>query len=210
VKARFLYRAWKARFRGERGEIRALLDRLAPGDAAVDVGANKGAYLYWMRRAVGPGGSVIAFEPQPGLARYLEDMRARMAWDNVSIRDCALSDSSGRRVLHVPGWENSPGASLEALEPAGVAGNAERDREVAVDTLDRQLEDAERPRIALVKVDVEEGVVTGFGVAELFQRPEFDARNAWKLSMEVIDAGTRVPNDRNAVHLRALRVTCAV
>ena len=116
MKARFLYRAWKARFRGERGEIRALLERLAPGDAAVDVGANKGAYLYWMRRAVGPGGSVIAFEPQPGLARYLEDVRARMAWQNVSIRDCALSDSSGRRVLHVPGWENSPGASLEALE----------------------------------------------------------------------------------------------
>jgi len=166
VKARFLYRAWKARFRGERGEIRALLDRLAPGDAAVDVGANKGAYLYWMRRAVGPGGSVIAFEPQPGLARYLEDMRARMAWDNVSIRDCALSDSSGRRVLHVPGWENSPGASLEALEPAGVAGNAERDREVAVDTLDRQLEDAERPRIALVKVDVEGHELAVFRGAE--------------------------------------------
>ena len=166
MKARFLYRAWKARFRGERGEICALLDRLAPGDAAVDVGANKGAYLYWMRRAVGPGGSVIAFEPQPGLARYLEDMRARMAWDNVSIRDCALSDSSGRRVLHVPGWENSPGASLEALEPAGVAGNAERDREVAVDTLDRQLEDAERPRIALVKVDVEGHELAVFRGAE--------------------------------------------
>ena len=166
MKARFLYRAFNARFRGERGEIRALLDRLAPGDAAVDVGANKGAYLYWMRRAVGPGGSVIAFEPQPGLARYLENMRARMAWDNVSIRDCALSDSSGRRVLHVPGWENSPGASLEALEPAGVAGNAERDREVAVDTLDRQLEDAERPRIALVKVDVEGHELAVFRGAE--------------------------------------------
>src|SRR4029077_4365807 len=62
----------------------------------------------------------------------------------------------------------------------------------------------------VVKVDVEEGVVTGFGVAELFQRPEFDVCDAWKLPMEVIDAGTRVPNDRNAVHLRALRVTCAV
>ena len=166
MKARFLYRAWKARFRGERGEIRALLDRLAPGDAAVDVGANKGAYLYWMRRAVGPGGSVIAFEPQPGLARYLEDMRARMAWDNVSIRDCALSDSSGRRVLHVPGWENSPGASLEPLAPAGMAGNAERDREVAVDTLDRQLENAGRPRIALVKVDVEGHELAVFRGAE--------------------------------------------
>jgi len=92
-------------------------------------------------------------------------MRARMAWDNVSIRDCALSDSTGRRVLHVPGWENSPGASLEALEP-GAAANAERDREVAVDTLDRQLENAGRPRIALVKVDVEGHELAVFRGAE--------------------------------------------
>jgi FkbM family methyltransferase len=112
----------------------------------VDVGANKGAYLYWMRRAVGPRGEVYAFEPQPGLARYLESARAGMGWDNVSIREVALSDSAGRRALHVPGRENSPGASLEA----GVGGNA---REVDVDTLDRQLEGA--GAIRLVKVDVE-------------------------------------------------------
>jgi FkbM family methyltransferase len=146
VKARFLYRAWKARFRGERGEIRALRGLLAPGDAAVDVGANKGAYLYWMRREVGPGGRVYAFEPQPGLARYLESVRQGMDWENVSVREVALSDSAGRKALHVPGWENSPGASLEEA----VGGTA---REVDVDTLDRQLEQA--GRIALVKVDVE-------------------------------------------------------
>ena len=152
MKARFLYRAWKARLRGERGELRAVLGRLAPGDRAVDVGANKGAYLYWMRRAVGSGGSVYAFEPQPGLARYLEAARKRMRWENVVVREVALSDSAGRRVLHVPGWENSPGASLEAHEVAASdAGSTAR--EVETDTLDHQLEGA--GRIALIKVDVE-------------------------------------------------------
>jgi FkbM family methyltransferase len=146
VKARFVYRAWKARLRGERGEVRAVLSRLRPGDRAVDVGANKGAYLYWMRRAVGPAGAVYAFEPQPGLARYLEAARERMGWGNVSVREVALSDAPGRGTLHVPGWENSPGASLEP-EAGGTP------REVAVDTLDRQLEPA--GRIALVKIDVE-------------------------------------------------------
>ncbi|MET0619006.1 MAG: FkbM family methyltransferase [Thermoanaerobaculia bacterium] len=159
MKARFLYRGWKARFRGERGEIRALLERLAPGDAAVDVGANKGAYLYWMRRAVGPGGSVIAFEPQAGLARYLENVRTCLGWENVSVREVALSDSAGRKSLHVPGWENSPGASLEIA----VGGNA---REVDVDTLDHQLEGAGLPRIALVKVDVEGHELAVFRGAE--------------------------------------------
>ncbi len=161
MSARFLYRAWKARFRGERGEIRALLARLGPGDAAVDVGANKGAYLYWMRRAVGPGGSIFAFEPQPGLARYLESVRRGMQWENVSVRECALSDTSGRRVLHVPGWENSPGASLEA---AAAAEAGTRDREVEVDTLDRQLEGTER--IRFIKVDVEGHELAVFRGAE--------------------------------------------
>jgi len=149
VKARFLYRALKARHRDQGAEIRALLGGLCAGDVAVDVGANKGAYLYWMRRAVGPAGRVFAFEPQPGLARYLEAVRARMGWDNVFVRELALSDSAGARVLHVPGFENSPGASLEDA----AAAPAVRDREVACDTLDHQLEGA--GRVAFVKVDVE-------------------------------------------------------
>ena len=146
MKTRFLYRAWKARLRGERGEVQALLSRLGPGDRAVDVGANKGAYLYWMRRAVGPAGAVYAFEPQPGLARYLEAARQCMGWENVSVREVALSDSAGRKALHVPGWEGSPGASLEAA----VGGRA---REVEVDTLDHQLEG--EGAVRLVKIDVE-------------------------------------------------------
>ncbi len=149
MKARFLYRAAKARFRGERAEIRALRGALAEGDTAVDVGANKGAYLYWMRRAVGATGSVVAFEPQPGLAHYLEAVAARMRWNNVDVRECALSDASGRRVLRVPGWIGSPGASLEPK----VEGGQGRDVEVAIDTLDRQIAGA--ARVALVKVDVE-------------------------------------------------------
>ena len=130
VKPRFLYRAMKARFRDQGAEIRALLRELSPGDVAVDVGANKGAYLYWMRRAVGPEGSVFAFEPQPGLARYLEAVSARMRWRNVVVRECALSDAAGQRTLHVPGWENSPGASLEQAVAAspGVAGPRGRGR----------------------------------------------------------------------------------
>ena len=149
MKARFLYRAMKARFRDQGAEIRAVLRELSPGDVAVDVGANKGAYLYWMRRAVGPGGSVFAFEPQPGLARYLESISARMRWRNVVVRECALSDSAGPRILNVPGWENSPGASLEEA----AASPGARAREVAADTLDRQLEGA--GPIAFLKVDVE-------------------------------------------------------
>lgn len=65
---RWLFRAWRYRYRLERREITLLLQQLRPGDWAVDVGAHKGAYTYWMQRAAGATGQVFALEPQPLLA----------------------------------------------------------------------------------------------------------------------------------------------
>ena len=123
---------------------------LSPGDCAVDVGANKGSYTFWMRRAVGATGRVHAFEPQPELAAYLRGACRSMRWDNVEIHEAAASDHAGRASLRVPGPRPSPGASLE---PGAVA--AAGSREVACDTI--RLDDALAggARIALVKVDVE-------------------------------------------------------
>ena len=150
TRARFLYRAFKARYRGERREIAAALSALEEGDVAVDVGANKGAYLYWLRRTVGPTGRVFAYEPQQRLALYLRSVSSRMKWRNVLVRDCALSDSSGERTLHVPGKGDSPGASLEE---AILAISECRSEPCETDTLDNQL-GGEGP-VALLKVDVE-------------------------------------------------------
>lgn len=148
--SRFLYRAFRTRYRDERQEIAAALAELGPGDLAVDVGANKGAYLYWLRRAVGSAGCVFAYEPQQRLARYLQSMASRMRWRNVNVRDCALSDSLGARVLHVPGKGDSPGASLES---AILAISACRSEPCRTDTLDHQLR--EEGPVTLIKVDVE-------------------------------------------------------
>ena len=38
---------------------------LSEGDRAVDVGANKGSYTYWMRRRVGPTLLVVVARHQP-------------------------------------------------------------------------------------------------------------------------------------------------
>jgi FkbM family methyltransferase len=147
---RFLYRAFRARYRDQRRELQAILAVLRPGDLAADVGAHKGAYLYWMRRAVGGTGKVFAFEPQARLAAYLEALRAGMKWDNVAVRNCALSDTPGKATLHIPGQGDSPGASLEAAVLTAAPGHRQ---ECEVDTLDQQLQDA--GRLALLKVDVE-------------------------------------------------------
>jgi hypothetical protein len=62
---RYLYRAYRYRYRVDPAEMRFMCERLQPGDIAVDVGCFKAAYTYWMRRCVGATGSVAAFEPQP-------------------------------------------------------------------------------------------------------------------------------------------------
>lgn len=177
MKARFLYRALKARYRGERQEIAAVLRGLAPGDLAVDAGAHKGAYTYWMRRAVGERGMVVAFEPQPRLAAYLTAVGAAMRWANVRVRECALSDRIGLGTLRVPRLGSSQGAALSD----GAAGRDEDAVPVRLATLDAELAavgaplrptggedrvrgtpDAASPptatrtgRVALLKVDVE-------------------------------------------------------
>jgi FkbM family methyltransferase len=150
MKLRFLWRAIKGRFRDQKCEVRALLSSLAPGDVAVDVGSNKGSYLYWLSRAV-PRGRVIAFEPQPVLAAYLKQVCAATGLGNVRIEASGVSDKRGRLTLYIPGESDSPAASFEKIVSVN-----ERCRvvDVPVVTLDEYFEGCEG-RIGAVKIDVE-------------------------------------------------------
>jgi len=151
------HRGWRYRRRVDPDEIRWMRSVLREGDVAVDVGAYKGGYTYWMRREVGRRGAVIAFEPQPRLAAYLEGCVADFGWRNVTVMGCALSSEPGRRELLIPdaaapAQATSPGASLlGASLPEGSRGYP-----VDVDTLDHVLAAREpRVRVRLMKCDVE-------------------------------------------------------
>jgi FkbM family methyltransferase len=114
TKLRYLYRAYRYRYRVDPAELRFVRDILQPGQVAVDVGCHKGAYTYWMRRRVGRSGTVIAFEPQPRQVGYLRDLFSVMAYDNVVLMPMALSDRIGRLPLHVPsGNGKTHAATLE-------------------------------------------------------------------------------------------------
>ena len=150
MKLRFLYRAWKARSRDQRLEIDVARALIRPGDLVVDAGANKGAYLYWLRQFVGPNGSVLAYEPQPQLADYLQRARTAFRWTNVEIHPVALSNRAGQSTLHIPGGGISPGASLESSVLEKATGSSFK---CVVDTLDHQL--TRRAGPSFLKVDVE-------------------------------------------------------
>jgi FkbM family methyltransferase len=149
ARQRFLWRAWRYRLRSEPAEIRFVRASLRSGDCAVDIGAHKGAYLYWMHRAVGPSGAVFAFEPQPVLAHYLEE-RARDLGSRVTVENLALSDANGTATLEVPAGGPACGATLEP----GLRG-AKTSVEVAVRTLDNYFSTRPEVRIAFIKCDVE-------------------------------------------------------
>lgn len=146
---RLMQRAWRYRLRHDPAEIRFLLDTLGRGDAAIDVGAHKGAYTWWMARAVGRAGRVFAFEPQPELADRLRRQLTGPRWAHVSIEAAAVSEQAGQLDLYVPDDSPSPGASLETARSAG----AKRTHRVRIVTLDGRI--PAEVRVRFIKVDVE-------------------------------------------------------
>lgn len=99
---RLWYRARRFLRRSEPNETRFTCDVIAPGDCALDIGANKGAYSYWMKRRVGPSGRVYSFEPQPNLAEYLNRIAKSSRRRNLVVCPVALSDSQGTGRMVVP------------------------------------------------------------------------------------------------------------
>jgi FkbM family methyltransferase len=171
MKTHYLWRAYRARFFRQAGEIRTVLATLRPGDTAVDVGAHKGRYIFWMRRAVGPTGRVVAFEPQPRLAAYLRDAGAALRWGNVAVRQAAVADTAGPATLHVPGARGvSAGASLDS---AAYADGSPLHYACETTTLDRELEGVARVR--LIKVDAEGHELPVFRGAERLLRSQAPA-----------------------------------
>ncbi len=128
-------------------EIRFLLANLSSGQCAVDIGAHKGAYTYWMHKRVGAQGQVFAFEPQPALAQYLK----QLGLPQVVVEQLALSSVAGEGLLTVPGGGPSPGATLEADLHRGETHAAT----VSLTTLDDYFGPRPDVRIDLIKCDVE-------------------------------------------------------
>ncbi len=109
---RWIHRAWRYRILTEKPEIKFLLQHLKPGQTAVDIGAHKGAYTYWMYRRVGATGKVFAFEPQPQLYGRLKDLFSNIIHGNIHLDDRALSSSSLETVMSGSVHAPTPSASL--------------------------------------------------------------------------------------------------
>lgn len=167
------YRALKESWRGE-PEVRLLPSLIDRRRNAVDVGANKGTYSYFMARLAR---QVYAFEPNPKMFAVLR----RTAGRNVTALPLALSDRSGTATLRVPYGRNSnQGSSLAAAKPMA--------HFIPLEIESRRLDEVGLGDIGFIKIDVE-----GHEREVLEGALQTIARDRPTLLVEIEEAHTGVP-----------------
>lgn len=147
--AHFLIRCLRYRFRTEKLQIKTMMGLHLKGATVLDIGANNGIYCFWMMRAVGPSGNVIAFEPQPETCEGIERQRLRFNWSNLRVMNVALSDSDGKKSLSRQGIGDGS-ATLEATRRR----NTDATLNVQVTQLDT-IADEIFSKLKFIKCDVE-------------------------------------------------------
>lgn len=142
-------------------ETAALLASLPRGGTFVDVGANWGYFTLAAAHAVGPGGRVVALEPDPRMAAELRANVARNGIGIVTVLETAAWEGAGEAVLS--GYaeaDRNRGVSSLVAPPSGAA----RTFTVRTAALDEVLDARGIASADLVKIDVEgaeEGVLRG-------------------------------------------------
>lgn len=128
---------------------------LQPGDVAVDVGANIGVFTIGMALAVGPGGRVLAFEPQPPVFGMLVRNLSSHGLTCVEAYREIVADHDGEgEFVEVRGMPKDRQLNFGAVN---VDSRIVERFGGMVPTPIRRLDSLELQRCALIKVDVEGG-----------------------------------------------------
>lgn len=112
----------------------------------IDIGTNKGIYLYQAEKVITKG-KIIGFEPNKSLVNYIKPL-----FPKAEIYPLAVSSQSGTAVLNIPKKANGlqdTRASLEAM------GEDVEKVEIQMVALDEFAKEKNLSRIDVVKIDVE-------------------------------------------------------
>jgi FkbM family methyltransferase len=150
----------------ERFEASLFAAVLKPGDTMLDVGANFGYYAITCGRAVGPGGTVHAFEPDPDASDLLTaNAEVHGLVDTLVVHRLAVSDQDGEIEYHL-----AKETAFSGLRPTGRS--AMRGKiTVPMRSLDSIATERGIRQVDAVKIDVEghEAAVLR-GAADLIHR----------------------------------------
>lgn len=90
--------------------------RLHPGMRVIDIGANIGWFTLLAASRVGPGGHVLAVEPDRGNAGMLEASRRANGFANVLLLPVAAGRQSGAVAIY-KAYSNAATAPLDTVDP---------------------------------------------------------------------------------------------
>lgn len=147
---RLLARAARYRWKLNAPEIARMLSVLPQGGTAIDIGAHKGAYTFWLARRVGRGGTVVSVEPQQRVAAGLEQSVAAWGMRQVRVINAAASNRAGQGTINIP-RDSTHGASMGALD----ADRAVDVTPVRLVTIDELVGEHALARLDFVKIDAE-------------------------------------------------------
>lgn len=175
--------------RGE-AELRALPLLARPATLAIDIGANKGVYSYWLSRICR---AVMAFEPNPKICALLR----RAAPENVTVHEVALSNTAGTAEFILPiqrsGRYSNQGGTLQAKKLDGT-------KAYGIWTVEqRRLDDYGFTDVSFVKIDVE-----GFELEVLQGAAETLRRERPTLLIEIDESQSKRPFAETIAALTAL------
>lgn len=124
-----------------------LIHQLLKNDSVfVDIGTNKGIYLYQAEKII-KSGKIYGFEPNSGLVNYIQPL-----FPKVKIFPLAVSSTTGTSVLHIPKKANGLQDTRASLEDMG---DEVEKVEIQTITLDDWTKQENVSKIDLVKIDVE-------------------------------------------------------
>jgi FkbM family methyltransferase len=132
----------------ENSEIAFMRRVCAVGDVVVDVGANVGLYTAIAGLAVGPGGHVVAVEPDPESLGYLARTIAANRLTNVTVLPAAASRAGGSGRLFTSSHNRGDNRMYENALCDGAV-------EVATICLDDYLAAVGLAKVDVIKIDVQ-------------------------------------------------------
>jgi FkbM family methyltransferase len=141
----------------ETHELNFMTAVLRPGDVVLDIGANVGLFSLVAARAVGPSGSVHAFEPVPGNCERLEENLQLNGFTNVTVNRSAVRDRPGTVALSIDAdMARTSGASTSGFFTVSELEDPARKVTAPAVTIDDYATSHLGTRaIRLVKIDVE-------------------------------------------------------
>lgn len=119
---------------------------LKPDSVFIDIGTNKGIYLYQAEKVIKTG-KIIGFEPNKSLVDYI-----RPLFPQAEIYPFAVSSKSGTAVLNIPKKGNGLQDTRASLESMGE--DVEK-VEIQMVQLDEFAKEKKWSKIDVVKIDVE-------------------------------------------------------